>query len=352
MKRFNQWLRAFPKHLCAAFAALDKMSLVVVRQHDTPTGGNGVAIHGTTMEEVARHRPPEWPMDEWMQFLGIFAKHGHARKKPEEILAAWAMCGLWSQGIRAYCPTPEEFTALSQVEIRVSWQEYRQPFETFVVAVPDGVMGGRVSSDIGAPVACICRHNPSRRVAAFSIQSTRDGTLAGDTYGCHWWQESYTGSIEEYLADCPDGDLAAAEASTCETVKRVAINANLLLTQYGARRIGASEPAREAELTRALREGNRAERRAAERELKSLPVVYGIEQNVKVYETEGFHGVPGAGGWHVKPHWRRGHWAKVACGKGHAERRRVFRPAVMVNAERFAGEHRDTRAVYTTGGAA
>lgn len=44
----------------------------------------------------------------------------------------------------------------------------------------------------------------------------------------------------------------------------------------------------------------------------------------------------------VRPHWRRGHWRRVAHGEKRIERKWMHFPAVFVNAERFEGKMNQT----------
>lgn len=48
----------------------------------------------------------------------------------------------------------------------------------------------------------------------------------------------------------------------------------------------------------------------------------------------------------LKPHWRKGHWRRVAHGTKRAERKWMHFPAVFVNSESFAGTMIDTGTSY------
>jgi hypothetical protein len=54
---------------------------------------------------------------------------------------------------------------------------------------------------------------------------------------------------------------------------------------------------------------------------------------------------PDAQGTPKRPHWRRGHWHRVAAGVGRSERKLVFFPAVLINAAKLVG-NQDNRIVY------
>jgi hypothetical protein len=50
-----------------------------------------------------------------------------------------------------------------------------------------------------------------------------------------------------------------------------------------------------------------------------------------------------------KSHWRRGHWRRQAVGQGRAERELRWIRTVLVNADRFKGDLKDTTTTYQAG---
>lgn len=267
---------------------------------------------------------------------------------PNAFLETWALSGLLIEGVRAYVPTAAEFISLGQVENRVPWSSYRQPFPTTVTVIPQGVFPERISADINIPFFAIARHNREGRVLAIEILDGRTSIGGHLSTHCTWPAEG-SEDMETTLASLPhDSNVDCRERDCLELVRRAVINANLLLTHHGARRLGTADPTRESALRDTIATGNRAARRAAERDLAAMPVIYGFEQHIRVYEEEGAPGQPGEGNYEVRPHWRRGHWANVACGPAHRERRLTFRPAVLVNAHRFGGDAFNTRVTMTT----
>jgi hypothetical protein len=69
---------------------------------------------------------------------------------------------------------------------------------------------------------------------------------------------------------------------------------------------------------------------------------------VRLHQVGGPIGGRGGGGvWGEKDwHWRRGHWARVACGEGRAQRRLAFRKPVLVRADKFPGGAGDFTTIY------
>jgi hypothetical protein len=350
MKRFNAWLNAHTPAMRQMFVALGGLSSM--RPLVLPDG-SGVAFSQQPINEYLAARPPEIPTARWMMFEKLLSEGGEFI---QNLVDTWVHSGLWRQGVRVYCPTRQEFIALSQVELQLSWPEYRQPFPVMVVTVPDDLFAQPISSDIGSPAAVICRSDPETRITALSVVGVRpDGSAGASLWGQYWWAVGATRSIEDHIEGLLDPvNVDAAEFDAGEMAKRVAINANLLLTHYGAKRLGSANPSYEAKLTASLAKNHLPEsaRRANEAALKALPVLYGFDQHVRVFERED---APASGdhtGREVRPHWRRGHWAHQVHGPRGSLRKLVFRPAVMVNAHRFGGTPADTRVTLTTNGAA
>lgn len=352
MKRFNQWLNAVPHQLRECYRGLDGIGCLRFRQSPRGTGGNGIEAGATTPAELRAACPPGVPLERFVSFVGILMSRAFDGEHASDLLESWTFAGLWRDGPRVYAPTADEFRALSQVEVGVPWDEYRQPFETFVVAVPDGILCAPLDAAGAIPAAIVCRHAADRRCAGFSLPAVdAAGRLCNSLHCGTWWPADSGVTIEEHFAGLPDAyEVTPGESAALELVKRVAINAALLLTHHGARKLGAANPDYEAKLLASLAKRGLPDgvRRANEAALKALPIMYGFDQHVKVYEREGGAPHGGAGGYEVKTHWRRGHWARQAHGPHGALRKLVFRPAVLVNAHRFGGAPADTRVTLTT----
>lgn len=144
-------------------------------------------------------------------------------------------------------------------------------------------------------------------------------------------------------------DYSPNEAGATERCVRGAMNACLLLSSLGCRRVGYANPDRAAALEKYLKKKtHHAE--ANRQELRTMPVVFGFEQGVRLYEREGLeHGGHGdATGRIVAPHWRRGHFRMQRHGHGLTEVKRVFIRPVMVRADLFSGSSSATATVYKT----
>jgi hypothetical protein len=305
VKRFLKFLSRVPPELREVYRAANRVPCM------RPGEVDGKFFFFLRPEELSAGRPPSVAPQAWADVLGLYAQDGASG-----MLEFWILAGLLGGGPRVYSPTREEFESLAHVDNRMPWSVYRQPFETMVVIVPPGVYGSPVSPEFDWPAFAVCRHDPQRRVLGLEIVPARGlerGTAL--TTSASWASDSAE-TIEDHLVRLPDRGLTAAQSECIHVVRRAVINANMLLTHHGARPLGPADPGRHADLRALLENGNRAARRAAGRELADLPLVYGFDQHVRVYEVEGAHGPGGETGREVRPHWRRGHWANVACGAG------------------------------------
>jgi hypothetical protein len=338
MRRFNRWLAAMPRHAWDLFAFLGRPDGITVDRLPSATGFRRVGL------SFDRERPPTTPPGDWAAFLA------GVQMQPHGCVETWVMAGLCANGVKVFAPTADEFRALSQVEIGVTWGEYRQPFPVLVVVVPDGVFAGPVGNGTGVPVAMTLRHDPANRL--FASMLTHDagpGTIVGN----YTW-DGDGDTIDEHIGRVaeldPTGGLASPESEMLLVVRRAALNAAMLLVNGGMRAIGPANPEYAAKLESSLTKKHLPEpvRTANAHALRTMPTLYAFDQSVRVFRRETVHAdATDPTGVVVSPHWRRGHWARVACGAGRAERRLVFREAVMVNAHLFGGRAADTRVLLT-----
>lgn len=274
-------------------------------------------------------------------------------------------------GPKVFRPTPEQAEALSQVDVAaVPVNAYKQPFPCLTVAVPPEFGSTLVPPGAAYPVAAVLvQPDPTddlrKRGVSLALSVYFSGT-SGRTVSVRFFHEP-GGSPETSLADVIDDDYVLAcppgeeehFASVVRPVLVMALNAAVLLTQAGTRRL---TPETDAE--RRYREKNRrrvdpAVRERLAREARTTPVTYGFDQEMVIVErrTQGptGEGTPKegeAGGWQVSAHWRRGHWAIVRFGPGRADSRLHFRPAVLVNPHLLLGGLSNTRVRMTYSGPA
>lgn len=343
MRDFNRWYNGF---LTAAplYRALGRLSGLRPREM-----GGKIAFQSQPADEVAAAAPQKVPLHTWVAFVREMAQ------SPVGLFEGWALSGLATDGPRVFCPTADECHALSQIEMNVPWEAYRQPFDTFVVALPDGFYPRAVSPDVGKPVACVSRLDADARVMSCTVMCLLDGGQPGNSLtGQYAWRPGAVDTIERHVSVLPnDGSLNDTEDAAQDRVKRILINACLLLTQYGCRPLGPASPEHVARLRTSLGKKRLppAIAQANRDALTAAPMLYGFDQHIRVFDRTGDdHGEGGGHHTSAKPHWRRGHWARQPCGTGLTERRLVFRRPVLVNAHRLGGDVADTRVTLTMGG--
>lgn len=334
MKRFNAWVNSHPPAMLDCLVACHGRPML----RPVESGRRIVFPARSAADAIA---PAGLRPDDWRVWIDAMAE-------PDMRVQTCVISSLFHDGIKAYAPTPEEWLALSQVEMNVPWSAYRQPFPTVVTLIPECHYPDPVSEGLGRPAAVITRHDPAARV----FLAVYVGDHAVKNLMSHYcWSPDSAEAIEGHFRGVGNPhQVDSDEMAFIDRAKRVAMNANMLLTHSGAVRLGAANPEYDARLRSSLAKKSLppAVRAANERELRKLPTLYGFDQHVRVYEREGGPAHGGGSGHEVKPHWRRGHWAHQPCGAGRAERRLVFRPAVMVNAHRFGGRPADTRLTMTT----
>jgi hypothetical protein len=266
------------------------------------------------------------------------------------INTTWLISGMIGEGPKLYCPSARECDAFSQVEASVPWGEYRQPFDTTTLILPEGFRFSRqdqLSPDVGTPFAISARTRREGNYMCLLVHCTGERSLSTTRV----FKSDDVLMEEEIVGDT----LTQGDSEAIRDAMRIMANACMLLTQAGARKLGRTneDAARrlEAKLGKKLPP---AAAKANERALRLIPVVYGFDQHVQIYD-EGKEEAPegeAQGGYSLKPHWRRGYWQRQPCGEGRRERKLQFRKPLLVNAHLLAGPLRNTRVTMTRPGAA
>lgn len=229
-------------------------------------------------------------------------------------------------------PTVEQCRAMEQVEVNLHPNDYTQPYETVGVRLPTGLY---------APYTWVVIHRIPVTPAVVLLHLLSEGhrddvvtTVRGAS----------PNTMEFFLTKFDESCVESAGQAALAMAMRVACNLCLALTNFGyqSELMFPKEAARDKGLV-----AERSERgeRARER-LATAPVRLSFDQSVQLYHRGGCHVTGEPTGATKSSHWRRGHWAMLACGKGRAERRRVFRPPVLVRADLLAGDRADTTVTY------
>jgi hypothetical protein len=366
LTRFNRWWNdAFPPKLVAAYRAMERMGGMQPKGGVADAGGHGSILTYTRLpDDWDAHRPPEYAPADWA-FSGAMV-NANLGKGPAGTLELWTLMGLCSGGPRLYCPDERTYQALGNTEVNVGWGTYAQPFPTFCVVVPAGC-APHLADDIGRPVAMLGRHSATRRLLTFNCFGDSGVGMNLNWYSTWTDRDVAEGETLEHrlrlredlnlqeregrFADPPGPfavPLTTDENSFLSHAMRVFLNSCLLLSNYGVKDLGRSNPeyARKLEATLANRKAPDAAKRAARADLDRMPRLVGFDQEVRLWTTGGVSGDTPAG-WKVRPHWRRGHYARQKHGPGRTLEKLVLRPAVLVNRELMAeGDGSEFRTAY------
>lgn len=246
--------------------------------------------------------------------------------------------GLWAtsmwliDGPKVFRPTVIQCRAMEQVEVRLNFEDYAQPYPALLVDLPeDG------------------KYDPFLYVLAFKSENTlvfnlisrenlNDITTTISGWHTHCAIEE---SLQKFDRDCESTHESASRAL------RVAANSCLALTNHETA-TGFLFP-QEVERDRrfAAEKTERGERAKERLPLHAMLVAF--KQTVILHKTIGE-----ATDEHdptdreVNSHWRRGHWARQPYGPNHSLRKLILRPPVLVRADKFLGETADTTTLMKT----
>lgn len=260
------------------------------------------------------------------------------------LAGVWVVGRLTLQGVRCVAPTLAQLEALGHTDLTLPWSDYRQPFDTFAVALPDDAPPA--GEDVPRPAVCTLALDRAAGVFAMTL----DGDDLESTPLLNIF--AYDPAIEVCsLLRAESEDIGGEASEALKWYTRAAMNCCLLLAAYPAVRLGPANPGYAARLDRSLEKKRlpdavRAANAAARRD---IPDVYAFSQEVLFRprrEADPDAPDPTPTGREMPCHWRRGHWANVACGEGRSGRRLVFRPPVMVRADRFGGPPAGSSVTY------
>ena len=240
-----------------------------------------------------------------------------------------------AEGPKLLCPTAEQCEALEHVDVNVSFDDYAQPFPTFLLGLPTEYL--RTLEDrfqVGCNKVFLIHHDARTKY----IFSFRSEDHAGMSYGSHippYWK-----TVEEALRS--DGDETNGSRQS-KVIQRVALNFGLLMTYYGVRDLGPVDPQSHQKHVRNARRTNRAKADRARHLLDAEINLIGFEQDVVVYDrSEAQRGDSEGDGIARRTHWRRSHFRRQVCGHARSDRKLIFIKPIFVNAHRFQGDVADT----------
>lgn len=251
------------------------------------------------------------------------------------LLELYAKSKALAEGPKLLCPAAEQCEALEHVDVNVSFDDYAQPFPTFLLGLPLDYR--RKLADrfqVECPQLFLIHHDARTRYI-FSFRSEGD---AGISY-CHYMLP-YLKTVEEALR-CGEEEGNAFRQS--KVIQRVALNFGLLMTYYGVRDLGPVDPQSHEKQVRNSGRKNRAKADRAKHLLDAEINLIEFEQDVVVYDrSEAQQSDSEGGGSARRTHWRRGHFRRQVCGHARSARKLIFIKPIFVNAHRFQGDVADT----------
>jgi hypothetical protein len=240
-----------------------------------------------------------------------------------------------AEGPKLLCPTAEQCEALEHVDVNISFEDYVQPFPTFLLELPPeyrSKLTGRFK------VECpelILTHHDARTKYILSFRSGGNACVST----CHVMSPRWK-TVEEALRFSVE---EGTDLDQSEVIQRVALNFGLLMTYYGVRDLGPVDPQSHAIHLRNARRRNRAKADRARHLLDAEIDVVEFEQDVVVYDrSEAQRSDLESDGSARRTHWRRGHFRRQVCGHARSARKLIFIKPILVNAHRFQGDVADT----------
>lgn len=249
-----------------------------------------------------------------------------------ECLSCWSTSCWLGEGPKIYTPSEEVCKSLAMVDMRIDPTDYRQPFDHFAVDLTNFHEGSPyeicfVSQFKFGLVCTLGSSTKSGNGESVSIlfqphQETKEGKTLEELFCERVFREENNWKDAEVISKC----------------FRITFNSAIALTNFGGSLayLLPGEIERDARLC--LEDSERGERARMRTRLQFQGIR--LHHEVSLHRQKGSHSttVDGETGREVRTHWRRGHWANVAHGPQHSLRKLVFRPPVMVRADRATGD--------------
>jgi hypothetical protein len=274
-----------------------------------------------------------------------------------------------ANGPKMFRPTPIQCEAMENVDAEVFFEDYRQPYETLIVQLPEEYRRSAMERHgfTEFPIAVICHHDINSSV--ITVASTYSKRVEGESVVAALWPSRPQMNIEESLGKKELKTLAKVDA----IIQRLGINICLLMTHYRTR-TKPLDPERLAKLRSLAKKENKQKSDQAKSLLIGQMSVVEFEQSVSFFDVEdseppvGPNGEiqevkQGSSGWTVRPHWRKGFYKRQIHGTPWLEKytagliphavvldethHRTFIKPVLVKRDWFVGEKAQTSVVYS-----
>lgn len=242
-----------------------------------------------------------------------------------------ALTNAIKDGPKLITPSFEQCLALEQIEIRIPYSEYEQPYPSVLVEFPYKYYESikeRGKLKI-APKGAVCYHNSELEVIIITLLFHVPGYSDITTY---MNSNPKIETIEDEFQILNPTDVEAEMSVILKQIYRLLMNLNLLLVSEGHKQLGYVNP----------------KIAKKEKDPRRRLIHVGFEQNIKLYNRAKMES-GNNGGEHAspKPHWRRGFYRRQHYGPGNSLVKRVFIKPVFVCADDFTGDLGDTTVRYS-----
>lgn len=271
-------------------------------------------------------------------------------------------------GPKLFQPTTEQCVALENTAASFPFDMYRQPYPVIVIEIPEGYRA-HLKEKYGVtdtPSHVIVHHEERHiSVSAFLNQQNINVQLTPkrDIYAT--LEDSITKNrhrrLDHLVAD--EGRVsmpaeAEGDFDAAENVQRLAMNFAMMMTLLGVKPPVAMNPAdirRWRQEALATRRGGVPTHRALEAQANLASAMYLIQfdQQINFYDEIEEQVVVGDAvelerlKKSPRTHWRHGHWAQQPCGPMRSQRKAIFRKPLLVRAQYFLGDVKNTNVTYT-----
>jgi hypothetical protein len=271
-----------------------------------------------------------------LSYLRLIALIRQLKKsRSHDLYRYYAYSKALADGPKLLCPTADQCEALEYVDVNLTFDEYVQPFPTFLLELPEAYRRRLTDRFQVECPQIVLTHHDARTKYILSFRSFV--TTGSSTY--HILSPRWN-TVEEALRFKEDEGNNLLQS---EVIQRVALNFGLLMTHFGVRNLGPIDPESH---TRHMRNACRKNDGKAERARRLLNAEINLiefEQDVVVYERQDTNSHESEGdGSSKRPHWRRGHFRRQPFGHARSSRKLIFVKPVLVNAHRFQGDPADT----------
>lgn len=243
--------------------------------------------------------------------------------------------------------------AFENTEVTLPFHDYRQPYDTMVIELPANYAENRVIEGLPRYPVCITLHHMQDKRMLWIEVVFRNTTTCVHRVG-YTPEDVMEDLIRKVVSE--DGSADSAGKATVDKVMplcRIALNAMIAMT-YGIDGKKFAPIPQQRQVKKAIQKKAAGKDKfiahRARLRLAALPSYFQFDQKIKAFDEQppSPQSPSNTSGSPKKPHWRKGHWRQQAVGQGRVERElRWIRP-MLIRADRFGGDVKDTTTTYTT----